>query len=164
MNIPGILKRAALLAAALLAGGCYHMVPVALENAPIGADVRATISQDGLDRLQAEAGTGHPLLTSLVLNGRLEGRSPEELLLLVPYESFEGQYRARRVSQQFLLQRAEVASLSIRSLDRRRATILTVVLAFAGGALLKRALSGETGADDGIPRGPAPPEFRPAVR
>lgn len=106
----------------LVLSGCYTHVPMSLDVAPAGANVRAHLSPEGVVHLEQYTGDYHR-----ILEGRLEGADDEVVSLSVFRSPGNGGMGPAVPLQRISLPRAMVVRWDVRKLDRRRSAL------FAGG-------------------------------
>ena len=153
-----------MLASALApATGCYRHTQIPVPELQPGMDVRAQLSGVGLERLRRGGEAQARLVNGFMLNGVVMGLRGDSVLFSVPLTLYEGDYRARVLTQEVLLSRAELAGAEVRMLDRPRTTFTAVGLsAVAIAAFLAIRRGG--GASGGIPVHGGPGESRAPAR
>jgi hypothetical protein len=156
--------RGLLLAIALApASGCFQYAQIPVSALEPGMDVRAQLSGIGAERLRRGGEVQARVVQGFTLNGAVVGLRGDSVLFSVPLTLYEGDYRARTLTQEVLLARGEMASTEIRQLSRSR-TMLAVVGAGAATIAGIVALTRNAGASGGIPINGGPGEIRLPVR
>lgn len=134
--------------------GCYTYTPIEPAAAPVGTEVRATISGAASDRIAPIIGQ----FNQRVLTGTIDqnnggsmtlqvqtGAAPNTGSIVVP------------LMQRVPLDRADVTQLETRHLSRQRTAVLAGVIGLGAGIVAYAALqhgggaSGETGGEGGPP-------------
>lgn len=138
---------------ALLFAGCYRYVPLEPAEAPVGAEVRAHLTEGARARLQ-------PLLrgTERHLNGEVVGRGTDTLVLELPVAMPADGLRTRELAQRVNLSREDMVALERKELDRLRTAALVAGLGTGVVALAVKVLSGRTESQT-LPPGGGPPEI-----
>jgi hypothetical protein len=153
-----------LLASALAsATGCFQYAHIPVSALQPGMDVRAQLSGVGAERLRRGGEAQARVVQGFTLNGVVLGLRGDSVLFSVPLTLYEGDYRARTLTQEVLLAREEMAGAEIRQLSRSRTT-LAVVGAGAAAIAGIIALTRGAGASGGIPVNGGPGEIRLPVR
>lgn len=123
--------------------GCYSHSVIPVENAPVGADVRARISAAEAERLQEVLGREYR-----VLRGEVVGEEPGGLLLQVPATVGAS---SRRLNQRVVIPEPEILELEVRALDRWRTAGLVAALAAVGGYLVAAQFGDDDASDTSSP-------------
>lgn len=125
--------------------GCYRYAPVRMDHAPVGAEVRLELTEEG--SLQAEHVLGR---SATSLTGELREWSGRVVVAVDVPPTSGGVNRSLR--QVVVLRSSDVISLGLREHDRIRTTLLITGIAAAvvGGAIA--ALTGTFGGNSrGLP-------------
>lgn len=157
MRIPKLF--AALMAAGLLAGGCYEYVPVPPAMPIAGQFVRTGISEQAASRLTSVLGPGVTQVHGMVLR-----QEPEAISILVDTYVTARSGELNAGNEPVLLQYPEIRDLSLKQISKKKSVLFGA--AFIGGAVLTaavftdlgRVFSGQDG--DGNPQ----PEMRAGSR
>lgn len=153
------LQRGMLVATITALTGCYHYAPVSFEQLQPGADVRAQLSGAAVQRLREGTEGQGRLLEGFSVTGDLLQLVGDGLLLSVPITIIEADFRARVVTQNLLLSRADVVSTEVKRLDKRRTAISVVAAASALFLIIQKVREG-AGHSGVIPVIGGPPESR----
>ena len=146
--------RGPLLAASILClSGCFRYVPIRLEVAPVGEDVRLVVTRQGAFELSEVTGVS---AAAPVLRGELVRVEDRAVLLRIPLESQRMGIHTEELGQTIRVPTEEILSIERRELDRT----LTGLLAAASTAAAVGVISliVDSFGDSNVPDGPYPIE------
>ena len=124
--IRNIVRAGASLAAATFLSGCYAWIPIELEAAPTGPELRVFMSRRAL----ADVPEGIPQSGNSV-TGRLVRTTQDSILIQVPVSRTVDAPGALDLRQNVFLPKTEIVDLQYRQLNRPK----TVAALIGGGAL-----------------------------
>jgi hypothetical protein len=103
----------------LLATGCYSYVPVELEVAPVGQDVRVYLSRTGVERLRELGGDQIPgaAADQPVVSGTLVRRTGSDFSLLIPVTSRQVGFLQTDLGQQVTFPAADAVQVQLRKVS-----------------------------------------------
>jgi len=153
-----------IVAVILLATGCYRYAPTALDDVPIGAEVRSILTPSGMARVQEADRSGGQELRFGPVIGQLIDRNGDWLMLSVRSALIQEGSGARELRQRLSFQRSEILQMELKQLDTRRTLLATGLVTLGVVAVLTGALGGETGGFGLPPGGRGPPELTGRTR
>lgn len=130
--------------------GCYTFRPLPADQIAIGSRVRASLSEDGAEKLRDALGDAG---VSEQVEAELLGRDPSELQLSVGRRVRAEGYTERLLTQRVAVARDDVIVLEVKELDRTRTAVLGATALAAGFGIVIKAFSG----GPNTPRGGGPP-------
>lgn len=138
----------------LLLSGCFRYVPVTLDTAPEGEDVRVLVTRDGSAELRevTEVGAEVPRLT-----GRFLGFEDRTMLLRVPVGQRQAGFHTVSLDQTIRIPSGEILQIERREFDRGR-TALLAGGAVAGSVFIIASIMKAFGGDTSNPGDPGPQE------
>lgn len=142
------------LAAASLTG-CFSYVPADPATVPVGEEIRAHLTRDGLARLEA---LGREDLDDPVVAGTLVRRSGDRLSLRIPVSREAGFVRSD-IAQQVTFALEELLRVDRRRLDPARTGLALAGAAGAATALVLLIMGGSEG-EDRLPPPGGPDDLR----
>lgn len=140
----------------LLLPGCFRYVPVTLDTAPEGQDVRVIVTRDGASELREVADVASEVPT---LTGRFMGFEDRNMLLRVPVGQRQAGFHTVSLDQTIRIPSGEVLQIERREFDRGR-TALLAGGAVAGSVFIIASIMQAFGGDTSGPGDPGPPESR----
>ena len=155
-RLPSWIALAAVVAAL---AGCYHYAAVPLDRLEVGMEVRAQLSGSAVQRLRDGPDSVRALMDGFTVTGHVLRSGPDSLVLSVPHTLFEGDFRARVVTQDLRLARGDVRGTEVRGLDRRKTSLVALGAGIATFAIIQASRRG-AGVSGGIPVIGGPPENR----
>jgi hypothetical protein len=156
---PSFARLALLLALIAATPACFEYSQVPVTDLQAGMDVRAQISGMGAERLLRGGEAQARVLDGFTVNGIVLGMRSDSVLISVPTIYYEGDYRARTLTQEVLLSRTELVGAQVRRLNRTRTTVVTAGVGVALIAAILATRQG-AGANGGIPVHGGPAEHR----
>lgn len=136
---------------------CYRYTEVSPAALQPGAEVRARVSAVGQDRVRRGPEAQARLLPGASVTGRVVRLAGDTVVLGVDRVELEANVRARTTLVDLPLLRAELQTVQLRQLNRRRTVVASTAVSIATIAALYFALDRGRGAlgDDPGPPGPA---------
>jgi len=156
-----LIKRATVLLPALalstlLSTGCFRYVPVTLETAPQGQDVRVLVTRQGAAELREIIDVPGEVPS---LTGRLEALEGRDVLLRVPVGQRQAGFHTVSLDQTIRVPAGEILLIERREFDRGR-TALLVGGAVAASTFIIVSIMQAFGGDTSDPGDPGAPESR----
>lgn len=155
----GILRTTFLISAIAVTGGCYRWVPTEQATIPPGAEVRANLTDAGVEEMRRYFG---PDITSV--EGPLVSWDGRGLSVLSETTLRRAGFPPTVLTDTIQLQPTHLADVAIRELDGKRTALFTVAtLGAAAGAVMAALIFGGTAEEPGESGGP-PPEASVILR
>jgi hypothetical protein len=113
--------------------GCFSYVPVTVETAPVGQDVRVFVTRSGMLELVERTDAGSSSERGPLLAGTLAGRDNNGLILRVPVFGRQA-FSAAPVDQQLPISYGQIVEMELRQLDKVKTGVFVggTVAALAG--------------------------------
>lgn len=145
------------LAAIVTNTACYSYRTIPLTGVEAGTPVRARLTAVGLDRLQRSGIPEARLVKDFRLTGVISRLTTDSVILGVEQSVMEANVRVRTTYTDLPLLRNELQQVDLRTLNRRKSTV--VGLALTAAAVVGVAIAIERG---GRSTGTVPPQGGPA--
>ncbi|MDB4892720.1 MAG: hypothetical protein JWL61_4575 [Gemmatimonadetes bacterium] len=142
-----------------VASGCYRYLEVPATELQPGMDLRAQVSGVGVERLRRGGEAQSRVLHEFTLEGVVLETRPDSVLFSVPSSFYEGDFRARVLTQEVVLARSELVRMETRRLDRARTAFVAIGVG-AAAIYTIIAVTRDGGASGGIPVHGGPGEVR----
>jgi hypothetical protein len=142
---PSVRATASLVAAAFLSG-CYSWIPVELDAAPAGPELRVFMSRRAL----ADVPEGIPM-SATYLTGRLSRQTQDSILIQVAVSRLVDAPGAMDLRQNVFLPKNEIVDVQYRLLNRAKTIMALVGSASLATGLLTVVISSGGNADDQTP-------------
>lgn len=149
---------------AVFAAACYKYTNIGPGEIPVGANVRAQLSDDGEQRIRNVVGIAGKGLKNRQLQGHVLGTDQDGILLNVPWaeRQYAAWYESQYLEQRIRVHREEIREIELRVFDRTKTAVFAVGGAAAVAFVLLKTLGGEAGGS--VPTtNPAPDERIAAV-
>jgi hypothetical protein len=129
-----------------LLGGCHKYTPVRSEAVPVGATVRAHLTDLGIEQLEFV-----PRRNLRQVDGSLMRMSAQDLVLSIPLPASSGSAATRQLAQVVTLSRDAVVGLDLKEPDHTRSALAVGGIGAAFAVVVIKILSGNTQNEEEIP-------------
>jgi hypothetical protein len=122
-------------------------------------DVRVQLSRDGARSAEARSGEAAGIERDAVVSGVVGRTDADSLLIGIPSTVYEGDFRARTLTRDVALARADMSVVEVRRLDRWKSALVVGSVGVATFILLRQTRRG-AGSSGSLPIHGGPPEMR----